>query len=540
MSDAITPAASTSSPADLDVLRAAELLRARELSAVELLDACLERIEERNGGEPSFEGAPDAVNAWVRLYPDIAAEHAREADDRLAREGSGAPLLCGVPIGVKDLYGVAGLPLTASSRVLEGNVADADATTWARLRAQGMVLVGHTHTHEFAAGGTTDQVGNPWALDRTAGGSSGGSAAALAAGMVPAALGSDTCGSLRIPSAVCGTSAIKPTHGRLPLDGIIPLASSLDHPGPMARTIADCAAILQAMADGGAASSPLMPPPAEMGELPLTARPAAGRWRACASRSPTGPAPSTSIRTSSTGSTAPAARVQALGAEVVELAAAPDLPGNDLNCIFVAEMAAYHARHAEARDRYRDSIIELVDLGSHFSEAAAYLGAQWQRAQMTAAWEAWFAEHGVDVLLDPTVPMPAEPRGEGYDAGHLGGDGDPWIAFTATWDATGFPVAALPSGLGARTGLPVGVRSSRRAAGRRSSPRSASICRRASCRRWRRCRRRPEPGRRAPLLRRGDRPAQCGLQLLRIVDPLGAAPHRPLDPVRGPDEVVVV
>ena len=76
---------------------------------------------------------------------------------------------------------------------------------------------------------------------------------------------------------------------------------------------------------------------------------------------------------------------------------------------------------------------------------------------MTAAWEAWFAEHGVDVLLDPTVPMPAEPRGEGYDAGHLGGDGDPWIAFTATWDVTGFPVAALPSGLGARTGLPVGV-----------------------------------------------------------------------------------
>ena len=98
-----------------------------------------------------------------------------------------------------------------------------------------MVLLGHTHTHEFAAGGTTDQVGNPWALDRVVGGSSGGSAAALAARMVPAALGSDTCGSLRIPSACCGTSAIKPTHGRIPLDGIIPLAPSLDHAGPMAR-----------------------------------------------------------------------------------------------------------------------------------------------------------------------------------------------------------------------------------------------------------------------------------------------------------------
>ena len=155
-----------------------------------------------------------------------------------------------------------GLPLTASSRVLEGNVAAADAVVWARLRAQGMVPLGHTHTHEFAAGGTTDQVGNPWALDRVVGGSSGGSAAALAAGMTPAALGSDTCGSLRIPSACCGTSAIKPTHGLLSLQGIVPLAPTLDHPGPMARTIADCAALLAGMAAGGSPVNPTVPPPA--------------------------------------------------------------------------------------------------------------------------------------------------------------------------------------------------------------------------------------------------------------------------------------
>ena len=135
--------------------------------------------------------------------------------------------------------------------MLDDHVSDHDAVAWARLRERGMVLLGHTHTHEFAAGGTTDQVGNPWALDRVAGGSSGGSAAALAARMAPAALGSDTCGSLRIPSACCGTSAIKPSHGRIPLDGIIPLAPSLDHPGPMARSIADCAALLAALvADG--------------------------------------------------------------------------------------------------------------------------------------------------------------------------------------------------------------------------------------------------------------------------------------------------
>jgi aspartyl-tRNA(Asn)/glutamyl-tRNA(Gln) amidotransferase subunit A len=459
MSDATTPSTSTSSPADLDVLQASELLRARELSAVELLDACLERIEQRNGGAPTFDGAPDAVNAFVRLYPDVAAEQAREADERIAREGADAPLLCGVPIGVKDLYGVAGLPLTASSRVLDEHVAEADATTWARLRAQGMVLVGHTHTHEFAAGGTTDQVGNPWALDRTAGGSSGGSAAALAAGMVPAALGSDTCGSLRIPSAVCGTSSIKPTHGRLPLDGVIPLAPSLDHPGPMARTVADCAAILQAMAQGGAASSPLMPPPAEMGELPLTPR-AGGQPFAGLRIAVTDRVHSTFVKVDPDvldGLETARRACERLGAEVVELPAAPDLSGLDLNAIFVAEMASYHARYAESIDLYRPAIRVLLELQSEFESAGMYLDAQRRRGEMTAAWEAWFAEHRIDAVLEPTVPMPAEARGAGYGVEHLGGDGDPWIVFTATWDATGFPVAALPAGLGERSGLPVGV-----------------------------------------------------------------------------------
>ncbi|HEY2127127.1 MAG TPA: amidase, partial [Streptosporangiaceae bacterium] len=256
-------------PADLGVLAAAALLRRRELSAVELLTACQRRIAQRNGGAPTFDGGPAAVNAWARLYPDVAGAQARAADERRSRDRDQAPLLCGIPIGLKDLYAVAGLPLTASSRVLAGHVATDSAVAWQRLADAGMVLVGHTHTHEFAAGGTTDQVGNPWALDRVVGGSSGGSAAALAAGMTPAALGSDTCGSLRIPSACCGTSAIKPTHGLLSLDGIIPLAPTLDHQGPMARTMADCAALLAAMAAGGSPVNPTVPPPAALGELAL-------------------------------------------------------------------------------------------------------------------------------------------------------------------------------------------------------------------------------------------------------------------------------
>src|SRR5262245_66483064 len=112
---------------------------------MELLAACLRRIEQRNGGEPSFDGAPDAVNAWVRLYPDRAGVLARAADERLGREGADAPLLCGIPIGLKDLYAVAGLPLTASSRVLEDEMAVADCAAWTRLAGQGMVLVGTLH-----------------------------------------------------------------------------------------------------------------------------------------------------------------------------------------------------------------------------------------------------------------------------------------------------------------------------------------------------------------------------------------------------------
>ncbi len=219
-------------PADLGVVEAADLLARRALSARELVDACLARIEARDGAH-SHEGDPASVNAWVRVYEEDARAAAARADERLAR--GDAPRLCGIPIGLKDLYAVAGKPLTASSRVLD-EVPARDCDAWARLAAEGMVLLGHLHTHEFAAGGTTDQVGNPWALDRSAGGSSGGSAAALAARMTPAATGTDTAGSLRIPSALCGTSTVKPTRGTVPIRGIVPLASTFDHAGPMART----------------------------------------------------------------------------------------------------------------------------------------------------------------------------------------------------------------------------------------------------------------------------------------------------------------
>jgi aspartyl-tRNA(Asn)/glutamyl-tRNA(Gln) amidotransferase subunit A len=431
-------------PADLSLLQAAAELRARRLSAVELLEACQERIEERNGGEPSFDGAPNAVNAWARLYPEIAAEQARAADARLAAEGDAAPTVCGIPLGLKDLYAVDGLPLTASSRVLDGNVADSDAEAWRRLKSRGMVLVGHTHTHEFAAGGTTDQVGNPWALDRVAGGSSGGSGAALAAGMVPAALGSDTCGSLRIPSALCGTSTIKPTHGRIPLAGVVPLAPTLDHVGPMARTIADCAALLSALAEDGPEPSGLAGPPAPLGQLPTTPRP--------------GPKPlegltialndrphDTDVEPAAAAALDRARKTcEQLGARIVEHPAPKVLTWDDLNWTLLPEVWAYHSQHAGLRDSYRPAILELIEASQNFTDAQTYIATQGRRAQAAAGWEAWLNEHGADLILELTLPISAPDRGPGYDPGHAGGTGDPLIALTVEWDMTGFPVAALP------------------------------------------------------------------------------------------------
>jgi aspartyl-tRNA(Asn)/glutamyl-tRNA(Gln) amidotransferase subunit A len=436
--------ATPTDPADLGVVGAATLLRERRLSSVELTEACLRRIDRVNGGPPSFDGGACEVNAWVRLYPSVAREAAQRADHRLAEEGSAAPLVCGVPLGLKDLYGVAGMPLTASSRVLDGNVAAADSAVWARLREQGMVLLGHTHTHEFAAGGTTDQVGNPWARDRVAGGSSGGSAAALAARMTPAALGSDTCGSLRIPSSCCGTSALKPTHGLLPLDGIIPLAPSMDHPGPMARTIADCAAVLNAMLSGGPAVSAVSPPPALPGDVPVSpsagGRPLAGMTIALTDRTEQADVrPEVGIALDAAWEAC-----ERLGARVICARAPWTLDWDDLSVVLFTETWAYHARHADLADRYRPAIAEFLEVAAQFTAAGPYFAAQQRRAEGAAAWERWFDEQRVDLVLEPTLPIVPYGRGPGYDRGHAGGAGDPMIALTALWDMTGMPVAALP------------------------------------------------------------------------------------------------
>jgi aspartyl-tRNA(Asn)/glutamyl-tRNA(Gln) amidotransferase subunit A len=439
-------------PADLGVVEAAALLSSRRLGAAEFVDACLRRIQERDGTH-SHDGDPVSINAWVRVYEDDARAAAAVADTRLS--AGDAPALCGIPIGLKDLYAVAGKPLTASSSLLS-DTAKRSCDVWERLSTAGLILLGHLHTHEFAVGGTTDQVGNPWALDRTAGGSSGGSAAALAARMTPAATGTDTAGSLRIPSAFCATSTIKPTRGLVSMRGIIPLATSLDHAGPMARTLVDCAALLAAMAgpDAGRAPSALqVQPPRRLPGRRRGRRPLEGTRLAVSPRL----GPVTLDPDVADGFDAALALAGKLGARIVE-PPPPQAPlevADDYLDVLGAELYAFHQRFDGSRDRYRPSLREWVEEGERRSSSAtAYLDAQERRRAATAVWSEWLAAERIDGLVEPTVSMVAPLRGDGYE--HAGTDAE-MITLTHYWDWTGFPAVSLPAGVGSRSGLPVSV-----------------------------------------------------------------------------------
>ena len=416
-----------SSPADLTVTEASALLAGRGVSAVELAEACLARIRERDGTH-SFDGDPESINAWIRVYEEDALAAAARADERLAL--GDAPALCGVPIGLKDLYAVAGKPLTASSRLLD-EVPERSCDVWERLEAEGMVLLGHLHTHEFAAGGTTDQVANPWALDRSPGGSSGGSGAALAARMTPAATGTDTAGSQRIPSAFCGTSTIKPTRGLVSTRGIFPLAPSLDHTGPMARTVEDCALLLAGMAGGGG---------------PVEPRSLSGLRLGISSRiGELDPDVAAGFETT-------LELCRGLGAELVEAPPAPDTLDNWV-AVLLTDLLPHHRPFDARRDLYRPSIRQWI-VGAEGIEPVDYDALQAQRAVDAEHWEQWFAAERISALLEPTVPDVAWRRGPGYD---VAGSDVALISLTHHWNWTGQPALALPAGLGAASGLPVSV-----------------------------------------------------------------------------------
>ena len=244
----------TSELVRLTALEARALLDRREISALELLEAHLAQIERL---EPT-------LHAFITVAPELARRQARAADDRLAR-GEG-DLLTGIPVALKDVLCTVDAPTTAGSRILQGFRSPYDATVVARLRAQDAVFVGKANTDEFAMGSSTENSAygptrNPWDPDRVPGGSSGGSAAAVAAGEAMVALGSDTGGSIRQPAGFCGIVGLKPTYGRVSRYGLVAFASSLDQIGPFGRTVADVAMLLQVIAGHDPADSTSVPLP---------------------------------------------------------------------------------------------------------------------------------------------------------------------------------------------------------------------------------------------------------------------------------------
>jgi aspartyl-tRNA(Asn)/glutamyl-tRNA(Gln) amidotransferase subunit A len=224
-------------------------LRSREISAQELTEAVFLRIAQTD----------DKIHSYITLCRDLALEQAKQADKRLRREADPPPLL-GIPVALKDNFITQGIRTTAASRILGEFVPPYDATAVAKLRAAGAVITGKTNLDEFAMGSSAENSAffptrNPWDTDRVPGGSSGGSAAAVAADQCIAALGTDTGGSIRQPAACCGIVGLKPTYGRVSRFGIIAFASSMDQVGPMTKDVTDCAFLLEAIAGHDPADS---------------------------------------------------------------------------------------------------------------------------------------------------------------------------------------------------------------------------------------------------------------------------------------------
>jgi aspartyl-tRNA(Asn)/glutamyl-tRNA(Gln) amidotransferase subunit A len=431
--------------ANLTIAELAPLLRRRELSASELVKACLARVGARN----------PILNAFVHVDAAGALRAAAAADEAIGRGGWQGPLH-GIPLAVKDNYLTAGLPTTACSRVLAGYVPGTDATAVARLRAAGAIVIGKTNMHEWAYGGTNEvsafgPARNPWHPEHITGGSSGGSGAALAARLVPAALGSDTGGSVRIPASACGVTGLKPTYGRVSRHGILPLSWSLDVGGPMARSARDLAILFAAMA-GADENDVASVSPRFLAFHHHPERALRGLRIAVLGDDAVATAPevATPVRTA-------LATIENAGGVLKEAS----LPGIDLGmiawkAIMMAEATAFHAHYLATRHAdYAPGVRIQLEAGRLIS-APDYLKAQQYRVEFNRGVQALFA--AADIVALPTLPVPA-PR-IGQDRVMLNGrEITSQDAMTyACWIAnlSGLPAISLPCGFSSN-GLPIGL-----------------------------------------------------------------------------------
>lgn len=427
-------------PFELSLTEASRAVRARELSPVELTESVLARI--------------DAVEGRLGAYVTVAADAALAAAVRAEREISGSGPrgpLHGVPMALKDLIDAEGMPTTASSHVRAGHVAEHDSRVAERLGAAGAVLLGKTHTHEFAYGLTTPQTNNAWDHSRVAGGSSGGSAVAVAAGGATFAMGTDTGGSIRVPSALNGVVGLKPTYGLVPRTGVTSLSWSLDHVGPLTRTVQDAALVLSATAghdprDPASVSGPVLDrfPGGDLRGLKVGVP-----------RNHYFDRVTPEVEESVRGAIE---RLAELGAELVDV----EIPmARYIQAVqwglMVPEATAYHERSLRAApDLYAADVRILLEAGE-LTSAGDYLRAQRARTMMRHAWARMF--DGIDVLAAPTVPMTAAAAGQEaveWADGTTEAVSDSYVRLCAPANITGVPALTLPVGRD-RAGLPIGM-----------------------------------------------------------------------------------
>lgn len=426
----------------LTLTDAAQRLKSKAVSSVELTQACLDRIG----------AAENRLKAFVVVTDDQALEAARRADAEIAAGRVRGPLH-GIPVAVKDLCDIAGLPTTSSSLVRADYMAKTDSAVAERLKAAGAVIVGKTHTHEFAYGVVTPTTRNPWNPETIPGGSSGGSGAAVAAGEAFMGIGTDTGGSIRIPASVCGTVGLKPTYGRVSRAGTTSLSWSLDHIGPLTRSVRDAAVSLGVLAgydprDPGSAD---MPVPDYLDGIDGGVK----GMRLGVPRNfffdHVDPEVERLVREA-------IAELERQGAVLreVELPLAEHYMAVEFG-LCMPEASAYHQLMLRDRgDKYNEDVRTALEVGEMIS-ATDYIKALRVRQRIKEGWRDMFAD--LDALVAPTLPAVAAAVGQTFFTWPDGTEErliDAYVRHSCPANITGLPSISVPCGFSA-AGLPVGM-----------------------------------------------------------------------------------
>jgi aspartyl-tRNA(Asn)/glutamyl-tRNA(Gln) amidotransferase subunit A len=411
----------------------AQALRSGQLTAAAVTDRCLSAIDERN---PS-------LNAFITVFADAARADASRADREIAAGRDRGPLH-GVPISLKDLIDVTGTPTTAASRVRDGHVAVEDAPIVTRLREAGAVILGKTNLHEFALGTTNEDSAygparHPFDLARSPGGSSGGSAASVLADMAYASIGTDTGGSIRIPAAICGLVGLKPTIGEISTAGVVPLSSTLDHVGPLCRSVEDVAIVYDLLR--GATPEPQQPAVAEGLRLGLLR----GYFTALLDQHVAAGFEQATMKLRGTG----------VALRDASIAHAGDIAPVYVH-IVLSEAAAYHAKTLESHgEEYTPNVRQRLEMGRYIL-AEDYVRALRGREVLIGEVDAAMSD--CDGLLLPTVPITAHKIG--VSSVRIGGADESirnvTLRLTQLFSVTGHPAVTIPCGV-TPEGMPIGA-----------------------------------------------------------------------------------